>query len=1130
MNNSKTPQIKTVLGKPWLRNSAGLVVGIFLLFGLLGYFWLPGYAKQKLQEQLSQKLHRAVTIQEIDVSPYALKLGVRGLTIGNLPEYESAKPLLAIDELFVDLSVMSVARRAPVISEVRLTGPKIYLERGNDGRYSISDLLEEWANAPADEDSASPRFSVSNIQISGGQVDFVDRPRDSHQEITELKLDIPFLANFASSEPVWVEPRFSAKVNGAAFALEGKALPFADRREAALTLKFDNLDLTRIDEYSPVPLKIKLVSLKVDSDLKLTFVQTADAASEIKLSGNVRLHDLDAQDAKTGHRFLVVKTLDLALGNLDVVQRSARVDKLAIEGLDGDILRRKDGNLELTALLTGGAAPQRTRDPSTGAARVKIGAAREAAAEAGWKVGIGETSLVDWRLRYRDNAALRPFVATISKINGAVRNYELGSDVPVLADLQLSDIDVQRAADKVPLLKIPSASITGLSLILPKRNITIGAVEIDSPSLAVTREPDGDLDFQRLFAAPSATNAEVAKSPEWKTRIKLYSIRDGAINFIDQTLASPLPLVATSVEFKLADANHDATGQSQLELSAKVNKRGQLKASGIVKTSPFAADLKLALKEVDLVPLQGWAGNRLNALVTRGAISFDGKVKVDGTPAGVEVQGDGRLTDLNLLDQNSATDLLRVRSLDVGGISVNTQPLRVELASIALSDFFAQIVISATGQLNLKGLVRSDQVGDGANTAPAHRDAASLPKSESVAKGSAPVKLGRITLQGGRINFTDNFIKPNYIANLTGLDGRIGPLEAGKLGEVDIRGSVDTGAPLEIAGMVDPFSNPIALDIGAKAKGIDLPTFSPYSGKYIGYGIEKGKLSMDVKYRIDRGELTAENHIFIDQLTFSDKASGADAPSFPVKLAVALLKNSRGEIDINLPVSGSINDPEFSLGGLIWQVIGNLVVKAVTSPFALLGSLFGGGDELSEIEFSPGRARLEPEAEKRMQSLAKALQDRPGLSLEITGRADPSSDKEGLKRAVLERRVKTQKLAEITKRGDAGGSLADIQISDAEYPKYLTLAYENESFPKPKNMIGLNKTLPVPEMEQLMLANIDAGPNEMRELAERRALAAQDWLVKSGGIPAARVYVLAPKVEPVTDVKKTGNRADFSLK
>jgi hypothetical protein len=253
-----------------------------------------------------------------------------------------------------------------------------------------------------------------------------------------------------------------------------------------------------------------------------------------------------------------------------------------------------------------------------------------------------------------------------------------------------------------------------------------------------------------------------------------------------------------------------------------------------------------------------------------------------------------------------------------------------------------------------------------------------------------------------------------------------------------------------------------------------------------------------------------------------------DATKLPVNLAISLLKNNRGEIDLNLPISGSLDDPQFSVGGVIVQVIVNLFVKAVTSPFALLGSMFGSGEELSNIEFGPGRATFGDAATKRLESLAKALNERDSLKLEITGRADPEIDKEGIKRVAMERAVKAEKLREQIRKDSEGGSIDAVDIDPAEYPEYLKRAYKAAKFPKPRNLVGMQKDLPVDEMEKLMLTNLPASDEDVRELALQRAESVQGWLIEQGKVPAARIFLLPPKVG--ADDKGKSSRVDFSLR
>ncbi len=1025
----QTEFLRRLVANKRLRISIGVLLNIVVLFGLLGYFWLPGYAKNKLETVLSETVHRPVTVQSIDIQPYTLELIVRGFQVGEKAASKgSDKALFSVGELYVDLSTASIAHLAPVVSSVTIKAPMLRLVRESENRFNITDLIEEFLEQPKDD--SKTMFSVSNIIIEGGHFEFVDQFKESHQKVSEINLGIPFVSNFESHQKTWIEPYFSAKVNGAPFALNGKLRPFSGKREATLELKLNNIDLTHIDEYSPIPLGISLLSGYFDSDLQLTFTQETGESSSIVLSGHASL-------------------------------RKFEIENRIMEA---------------------------------------------------------------------------PYNVKFDQLDVMLNEIDLSGQTPAQLALVLAGAMLMQPDKTEPILSLPKLSVNKIVVDPTQKNVALGVVKLDQFKASIRRETDGQLNLIHHFtplpdeqASTLERRSAVAKAGEpWAVSIDKLKLADAALHFEDLTLTKVAPMVVDPLNLTIDNIDLDGADPLKLALQATVNQRGNLETNGSLAWAPLAFDFDIDAKDIDLVSLQGWAGDQLNALLTRGEVSFQGKVMADGEPLKLVLSGKSGFSNFNFFDKASATDLLRWRRFDVGGIKFVNEPFRVDIDSVAIADFFANVTISPKGEIILKNIVRQD------NGTEEVTSAQSTPTTTAPVKSQAgkvtPIHIGRVVLKGGNINFHDQFIKPNYQANLTGIAGRIGPLKPGKHGEVNIRGAVDKSAPLEIKGKVDPFGSELFLDIDAKATGIDLPTFSPYSGKYVGYVIEKGKLSVDIHYHIEKGELKAENNIFLDQFTLGEKIESPDALDLPITLAIALLKNQRGEIDINLPISGSLNDPEFSMGGIIVKVFVNLLTKAITAPFALLGSLVGDGEELSEIDFLPGYGRVEPEAEKRLQALSKALTDRPALQLEITGYADPENDHDGLKRAILERKVKAQKLSEGVEKGEAGGSLQDVNLEPEEYEKFLELAYEEEKFAKPKNVIGLTKDLPVPEMEQLMLANINAGEDELRKLALQRSKAARDWLVEKGSISIDRVFISEPRIESEVDGEKLGSRAKFSIK
>jgi hypothetical protein len=319
---------------------------------------------------------------------------------------------------------------------------------------------------------------------------------------------------------------------------------------------------------------------------------------------------------------------------------------------------------------------------------------------------------------------------------------------------------------------------------------------------------------------------------------------------------------------------------------------------------------------------------------------------------------------------------------------------------------------------------------------------------------------------------------------------------------VQVSGTVDDAAPLLITGQLHPLGPKLYTDIKASAKGIELTRLTPYASRYAGYAIDKGTLSVNVHYKVDAGKLEADNQIFLDQLTFGERTDSPDATKLPVQFAVSLLKNTRGEIDVSLPISGSLDDPEFSVGGIIWRVLVNLITKAVTAPFALLAG--DGAQELGFVPFAPGSAELTPAAQQSLSKLATKLNDRPGLKLAATGRADPAVDVDGLQQAHL------NTLMRQAKARATGQALADVTVSEPEQASWLAAAYKAADIKKPRNLIGLPQTLSSAEMATLLKASAITDGEALRALANRRGDAVKAYL--AGVMPVERVLLTASTV------------------
>ena len=761
-----------------------------------------------------------------------------------------------------------------------------------------------------------------------------------------------------------------------------------------------------------------------------------------------------------------------------------------------------------------------------------------------------------------------------------LQNGALSADGKVALDFGAGKFNIRAEPLTASLTDLAMASPTGKdtalrakllradvkSFDLGTRTIALNEVRGDGLQLDALRKKDGTTTLTLLdssqpaaakpAAAPAKSKANAPAEKPWAVTVQTFKLDNSAVGFEDQTNAHPVKVRVEPLNVVVQNASTDLGKPINVQIGAGLGTKGKLDVRGDVVPQPLKADLRVNTQNLSLAGFDPYLDKALNAAITSALLTMDGRLVLNqGKALTVSYQGNATLGNVRLQDRVTSDDFLRWRSLALNRIQANYDgnTPRVRVGAVALSTFYARVIINPNGRLNLQDIrVQSDEERRSltqAQPAPASAPAApvaSAPVAEAAASApaaapasavvatapkasSADLRIDAITLQDGNIRFTDNFVKPNYTANLTAIGGSVGTISTAANqtpADVTLRGSVDGTAPVDIHGKINPLAPTAFVDLSAKADGVELTNLTPYSAKYAGYPIIKGKLTMDLHYLLDQKKLTADNHIFIDQLTFGDRVESKDATNLPVRLAVALLKNSRGEIDVHLPVSGSLDDPQFSVGGIVIRALVNLIVRAVTAPFSLLASAFGGsgGEELGYIEFDPGTAAISQASVAKMDKLATALKDRPALKVDIIGRVDPEFDRDGLRREAVNRQIREQKLKDA---GDAAE--ADTTVKPEEENKYLERAYKASKFPKPRNMIGLAKSLPPEEMRKLMETNVQVTDADLRELAQRRANAVHVALAER--VDPGRLFVVAPKLsaEGIKDKGKT-TRVDFALK
>ena len=978
--------------------AAVLLVGLIIL---AGFIIAPSVLKPVLIKNIAGATHRNVALDRIKINPLTASVTIQGFRIDDPGRKE---PFVSFDELYVDAGlIMSALKRGLILEEVRLVNPYVRLTRNADGTYNFSDLIPE-EKAKKEEPSKPFLFSVNNIQISGGNADFHDLPNQTDHTVRNMHLTIPFISNTQHDIKKYVEPKFSATINGHPVRASGKTMPFESSRATIFDVDLTDVDIPYYLQYVPVRLYFKMVSAALDTHLRITFMTHQDRSPDLSVTGQAELKKVIINDTE-GNKLLRIPSLKVDIASLEPFVPKVHLAGIAIESPELAVKRDKKGDLNLAKLV---------------------------------------------------------------------------------------------GPDKKPDKKDEGAK----------------------PKTSSGNKTD--------------ENQKAGKKAELNLLVDHFLINRADVLFTDAGPARPAKIQIASLKLQVSKFTLNRDEKARVDLVCNINRQADLAVNGALSVNPLAGDLAVGVKNLAIRPFQPYFADAVQLDVTGGAVSTDGKVTLatdSHQNPSITYTGNLAVTQLATIDRARANDFLKFKRLAFNSLSAGYNPLFVNIREISLADFFARIVINEGGSTNIQDITGSSKTEAQKQTAAARP--ASAEKDKKPVEPPPDIKIGKVNFSGGTVDFADRNIKPNYRVTMLNLQGSVTGLSSQEISRarVALKGNLGYGSPIDIGGTMNPLAKDLFADIKVSFKDIEMSPVSPYTIKFLGYPIVKGKLNFDVSYLIDQRKLTAENKVFFDQLTFGEKVESPDAIKAPVTLAVSLLTDRSGKINLDIPLSGSLDDPKFKVWPIIWQILVNLITKAVTSPFALLSSVTGGGEEMSYVEFDYGTARLSESELKKIQALAKVLYDRPSLKMDIEGYADAIQDKEAVKKARLTRLLKTQKLKEMMDKGPSDASLDTIVISQAEYPKYLALAYKAADFPKPRTALGFLKEVPPADMEKMMLDNITVTENDLTQLAARRAQNVRDQLLQAGKIEPSRIFLVqAPSLSAEKKDKVKNSRVNFKLK
>ena len=715
--------------------------------------------------------------------------------------------------------------------------------------------------------------------------------------------------------------------------------------------------------------------------------------------------------------------------------------------------------------------------------------------------------------------------------------------------------------------------IAGTRLDLNRHSVEVAKVQVSGGDVKAWMSEQGRLNLLELVAAPAPTAAAapaVATSPAstgpstpaWRVSVPDIAIAGVKVSAEDRQIKPAAALVLDPLNVHVAGFNTSPDDTLDLTLDSGVNSSGRINAKARVTAKSGAVSAHVEAADLSLQALQPYIAQYTSMTLLKGTLGAQLDIE-RGADGSLAVKGKTRVAGLNTVDNALKQDFVKWKELLIADLSYRSKPAGLRIGTVTALEPYVRMVIAPDRTVNITKILTPPGAAPGtppatdklaaadttsaAGSTPASGRAAAPVQTAATAEGAAtpfPVSIGTVRFIKGSADYSDLWIKPSFAVGIQTLEGTVSGLSSDpkSRAKVELNGKVDRYSPVHIGGQINVLSAQLYTDVTMSMKDLDLTIVNPYSGHFAGYKIDKGKLSVDVSYKVEQRKLAAQQHFVVHDLQLGDRVESPDAVHLPLKIAVALLKDRNGVIDINLPMNGSLDDPTFSIGPVIWKAFLNLIVKAATAPFALLGHLFGGGEHLNIVEFAAGSAELEPPAKEQLASLVKALKERPQLKLDVPIVFSPGLDRPQMAAA----RLREELLARVQKTG-AGkrhpDTAGEMTLADPEKHFHLLVDQYKADLGKdaqlPPSALAVQaakgkEAAPydpaIADLNAALIDHIEVPDADLEALGKQRAKAIQDALLSDGQVDPSRVFIVnaTPKPDTGDKAKDSGDKVKDS--
>ncbi len=1055
----------------------GFVLVSTVVIGLL----LPAFIESQLPKVFANITGKPTRIKKVDFSVMPLSLGITGFAI----EAQTGRPIVSFERLDVEFNlVASVRQRVLVITKLTVQNPVVAVAKDLHGTLNIAEWVDELRRGEGD--GGLFPVLVNRLHVHDGKVSYSD---------TQHKQDLMFYPiNFTADG-------FSTHA-GAARAVLAVSLDTGATAAWTGTLGINparsegSLKLSRIDlQKTLVPLGVDFLS----GTLEATLAYQADYGDKgLTLAINQAKIGVDSLVYQQQGRSVAISRFEheskLALkhqnGLLNCVATHARLKAQGLHYQQPDL----DFTLSELHHETEFTLTYQHSQLTVTASKAEI---------AGQDFSLRLPLLAQAK-----TVALNSPYKLSPSAHATNLTVEKGS-------LTAEGLKIFQGAAQQPVLDAAVFKAYAIDLDYLKRQLSIGSVNIGQVSGALELNPDGHLNYQNLLStlenAPAVNPEQKTATTKkiWQVAVAHIALNDSALRFTDRRLPSPLTISLKPVALTLAGYHSGHHDPLPVTFKAHVNGSGTADISGTLTMSPPQAQLHVNLKNIDLEKFNGYFSKMVRLSLIDGQAHLDGHVKV-AVQEPLAVQFKGNLTVANWLtrDLRVFKDFITWKNLALTGISLDTLENHYKVENLVLDKPYARVTIRKDNTSNFDNLWIGQE-----------KTAKKKYHADSTKAIPVQFRVDKIRVQGGASDFTDLSLILPFSAYIQDLQGGAAGVSSEKNSTIKIHlsGNAYDLAPVKIAGNISPYLGDY--DIQMQFAGLPMPLVSPYVVQFAGYKVEKGKMSLNLTYQVSRHKLTAHNRLQIDQFELGEKVDNPHAVALPLKMAVALLKDANGRIKFDFPITGSLEDPKYSIGTLITGALSNALLHMVSSPFALIASLIDTDGDVNTVNFSPGKADLTSTERSKLNGIAGVLNERTALTIGIKGVTYQQQDWPAIRDDALFDQLRQRRADEINQTAEVKIRAEYVSLSDDEQKRLMAQMFM-EKFPNLAELSFFGPRLKAGQTgdfyavaKKKLIDIISPEEQRLKELSIARAKTITKHLIKHGKIPQNRIYILDPLVD-----------------